>query len=193
MKRLSWVLLLALLVPSFLGAQVATDTVLVTIEGDLAEVTIQVPDTTLSIGDSIQYTAITVDSDGDPVTTQLTWTSSQPQILSIDAQTEMAVALQKSPPGVPIAVSVRAEKIGALHLASFRDGELNWMGNDTIDVGATLQYCAYLVDPDNYLLAEDPGPPTCPIVFVTRPEPPTTVFASIPRVRPLKADRLDVR
>lgn len=182
-------LALGLFFPYSAQGQSATDSVRVTILGDLATATITVRDTTISIGDTIFYSAITVDSDGDPVPAQLTWNSSDPSAMEIDALTGVAVARSKAAQGVVI--SVLAQKIGDLLLASFRDGELQWEGEHELQEGEPLQFCAYLVDPAYFLLAEDPGPPICPTVFLPQPLPPNNVFASIFRatVRPL----LDMR
>lgn len=205
---MKWFFFLALLLVATPAAGQVADTTLVIIEGDLAEVLIQVPDTIISIGDTIFFFAETVDSDGDPVDALLTWSSSNLAAFPIDEVTGVAVALTKDLGGVE--VYVQAVKIGAMILATFRDGELNWSGFDTValqlwepslgdstwyDRGGywvydeilvpnpdpTLQYCAYLVDPNQRLLVENPGPPTCPIVFLPPRPRPASLFPPLPR------------
>ena len=177
MKRFLFALFFLLAAPA--AGQVVTDSVQITIEGNLAYVRIEVPDSSLTIGDSIQFVAFPEDSEGDPVTALVTWASSDPAVMSIDPETGMAVALAKTR-GNPVWIYARAERIGDLLLASFRDGELTW-GEGTVTVGEYIQYCAYMVDPDFHLLSEDPGPPTCPTVFLPRTEPAVSVFASVDR------------
>jgi hypothetical protein len=183
------------------GGQIVTDTVRITIEGDLAEVVIQLNDTTIAIGDTIYFSALAFDSEGDPVSAQLTWAAQDTTVLDLDPITGVGVALRKASGG--IWVVVRAEKIGEVLIASFRDGDLKWLSEtvgDTIFCGQdvippdgrcpdnplpTLQLCAYLVDSKYNLLAEDPGPPICPIVFFEAPGPANSMFAVVPRRRPL--------
>lgn len=188
-------------------AQLVTDTVRITIEGDLAEVVIQLNDTTISIGDTIYFNALAYDSEGDPVSAQLTWAAEDTTVLDLDPLTGVGVALRKAQGG--IWVVVRAERVGEMLIASFRDGELRWLSEtvgDTIyceypdiippspeypegrcpdDPLPWHQWCGYLVSPDYHLLAESPGPPLCPIVFFEAPEPPDALLAMVPRIRPL--------
>lgn len=165
---------------SGLQGQIVYDTVQVTVEGDISYTTILVPDTTISIGDSIQFSAEAFDSEGDPVNAMFTWVSRDSTIVQINSTTGLALALSKG----NVEIIVRAERIGELFLASFRPPDsLNWTGIDSIAKGETLQYCAYLVDPYNKLLGEDPGPPTCPTVYLPRTEPSFSLFALIPRTR----------
>ena len=60
--------------------------------------------------------------------------------------------------------------ISEMRLASFRGGVLNWSGQDNILVGERIQLCAWLTR-GNRLVAESPGPPDCPSVFVADPLP----------------------
>lgn len=191
-RFLCWAVL-ALLVAVPAHAQLVTDTVRVTVEGDLAAVGITSFEATFRIGDTVQFVAEAYDSEGDPVTAVFTWASEDPAVVSIDPNTGLAVGLTK---GTNVAIWVRAEAVGEMRLASFRPPDsLNWSGFDTLTIqrdsageiiGAPpeLQYCAYLVDPVGYLVADSPGPPLCPVVFLPRAEPVFTMFAGISRSRP---------
>lgn len=200
LKLVLAILLFLFALPQQNDAQIVTDTVRITIEGDLAEVVIQLNDTTIAIGDTIYFTALTYDSEGDPVSAQLTWISQDTTVFQIDALTGVGVALKKAQGG--IWVVVRAERIGDLLIASFRDGELRWLSETVSDTLKcypdiippdgrcpeplpTLQLCGYLVSPEYNLLAEDPGPPVCPVVFFSAPEPPNALLQLVPRIRPL--------
>jgi hypothetical protein len=183
MKKMIFLALLASTIPSATRAQLVTDTVRVTVEGDLAAVGITSFEATFRIGDTVQFVAEAYDSEGDPVSAVFTWASEDPAVVSIDPNTGLAVGQTK---GSNVAIWVRAEAVGEIRMASFRPPDsLNWSGADTIDaIGETLQYCAYVVDPGGYLVAESPGPPTCPIVFNPRPTEAPRVFAGISRSRP---------
>lgn len=133
MKHLRYLLFLPLLlVPAAGYAQTAVDTVFITVEGALFETTITTIERKLQLGDTIEFVAVATDPDGDPVTAQHTWASSVPSIISIDAVTGVAIALQKTAPGQTVALYVLSEQVSELLLASFRDGELNWSGQDSI-------------------------------------------------------------
>lgn len=183
---------LALTLPGNVRAQTAVDTVWVTVEGPLATTTITTVERRLQLGDTIQFVAVAQDLEGDPVTAVFTWASSDPTSVLIDPETGIALAIGKSQQ--PVGISVLTEQVSELFLASFRDGALNWSGNDTIycatneaneciEPRPTLQYCAYLVNRDHRLVAQSPGPPTCPLAVPPAPVPSNSVFASVPRVR----------
>ena len=102
--------------------QTAVDTVWVTVEGRLTESIITQIDTTLAPGDTIEFVAIGLDQDGDEVSIVNTWASSDSTVVRIDQVTGIAVGLRKG----RVAISVLSEQVSALHLAWFRDGELNF-------------------------------------------------------------------
>ena len=196
-----------------LGGQEVTDTLQITIEGDLAGVAFQSFEVELRIGDTVTYVAQAVDSEGDPVTSGVVYTyaSSDTTLLVIDAITGFATALRKG----NMEVIVRAE-YGGLETwtASFRDGDLNWTGHDKVPLhlwepslgdstwyaaedrwvydqtpvpnpDPTLQFCLYIVDARGYLVGQSVPPPTCPLAIAERPTSPAyPMFASISRVRP---------
>ena len=210
---MKWFFFLALLLVATPAAgQVAVDTVWVTVEGPLFETTITTVTRRMQLGDTVQFVAIAQDQQGDSVTAAFTWATSDPGLVSIDPLTGIAIALGKTRQGV--AISVLTEQVTELVLASFRDGELNWSGRDTVrpywepSLGDTawwagnettpgrflpdtllvfpiLQYCAYLINATRQLVAQDPGPPLCPLVFQDIPLQTNTLFASVPRIRPL--------
>jgi hypothetical protein len=174
--------LLAMFAAKPMAGQTVTDTVMVTVEGDLAGVGITTFEQTFRIGDTVQFVAEAYDSEGDPVSAVFTWASADTTAVRIDAATGLAVGVGK---GSNVAIWVRAEAVQEMRLASFRPPDsLNWTGQDTIPIGANLQYCAYLVDAVGFLVSDSPGPPICPIVFLPRPEPFPSMFAGISRSRP---------
>ena len=194
MKRLLPFLLLLVAAP--LQAQTAVDTVWVTVEGPLFVTTITTVERRLQLGDTVQFVAIAQDQEGDSVTAVFTWASSDPAAVSIDPLTGIAIALQKTTQ--PVGISVLTEQVSELLLATFRDGNLNFSGNDTIFIQKDslgnvttpleerrLQYCAYLINASRQLVAQDPGPPTCPLVFQDIPLQADAMFARVPRIRPL--------
>ena len=183
MKYLRW-LILAFLLATPIQAQVVADTLRVTIQGDsIAGVSFTVFSVTLTVGDTVQYVAQAYDADGDPITSGVVYTyaSSDTTLLRILPASGWALALQKG----QVDVIVRAEYGGlTMQVASFRDGELTW-GSGKVEVGETLQYCAYIVDGGGYLVGQSQPPPTCPLVFPERAAPPAhPMFASVSRVRP---------
>lgn len=213
MTRLLFFTLFFLLTPLLPAeAQTAVDTVWVTVEGPLFETTITTVTRRLQLGDTVQFVAIAQDQEGDSVTAVFTWATSDPGLVSIDPLTGIAIALGKTRQGV--AISVLSEQVSELILATFRDGELNFSGYDTvraryepspgdtawwpgyegtpgrflpdtIKIFPILQYCAYLINASWQLVAQDPGPPTCPLVFQDIPIQADAMFARVPRIRPV--------
>jgi hypothetical protein len=168
---LSAILGALLALPSAVSGQEITDTVFLTIQGNLTDVTI-VRDfiETPAVGDTVIFSAVAVDEEGDPIAADFTWLSGDTTALQLIQQpdgTAIGIALRKA----TVWVAVRAEPITEVLLASFRDGELNWSGLDSLVLGNDLQLCAYAVR-GGFLVAESPGPPTCPIVFTPEPTPP---------------------
>lgn len=181
---LSAILGALLALPSAIKGQEITDTVTLTIQGALTDVAI-VRDfvETPAVGDTVVFTAEAFDSEGDPIAADFTWISGDTTALQLIQQpdgTAIGIALRKA----TVWVAVRAEPITEVLLASFRDGELNWSGYDTIPLGHDLQYCAYAVR-DTWLVAESPGPPTCPIVFT--PEPVATGYRLAEMFKPVRS------
>ncbi len=120
-KIVVWSALLAVylaaeLAPSSLRAQQARDTVEVTIQGTLATVKIDTIPRILHVGDSVQFTAHAVDSDGAPVTAVLAWASSDSTVLRIGSSSGLAVVLKKPAPGVVVYVWVLATQVDSLAL-----------------------------------------------------------------------------
>jgi hypothetical protein len=182
MKRLLPFLLFIL--PQCAFAQEVTDTVFFTVQGDLAEV--QIVETVITlpvvIGDTIPLVAEAFDSEGDPVSFVATWATSDTTALRIiqnqDGTTgAIGIVLRKG----SFWVAVRAERITEIRLATFRNGVLNWSGRDTASVGGEIQYCAYVLNGYQELVAESPGPPACPTVFYPRAVVPNTVYAFVPQ------------
>jgi len=191
MKRFLFLALLLLTAPA--AGQVAVDTVWVTVEGPLFSTTITTVERLLTVGDTVHFVAVAHDEQGADVTALFTWSSSRPDLVNIDAVTGMAIALQKDT--ARVAISVLTEQVERLVLASFRDGNLNFSGFDTLFLNTdslgnqigpfpTLQYCAYLLNPWGYMVAQDPGPPTCPLAFAQALST-YAMFRAVPRVRPL--------
>ena len=194
MKRLLPFLLLLVATPA--AGQVAVDTVWVTVEGPLFETTITTVTRRMQLGDTVQFVAIAQDQEGDSVTAVFTWASTDPTIVSIDPLTGIAIAIAKTTQ--PVGIAVLTEQVSELLLATFRDGSLNFSGHDTIFIQKDslgnvttplserrLQYCAYLINATRQLVAQDPGPPTCPMVFQDIPIQADAMFARVPRIRPL--------
>jgi len=154
-------------------AQEVADTVVVTIEGDLNEVSVAV--VTLPphrIGDTIFFRAEAFDSEGDPVVSVLyRWASEDTTVLALEELEDgqaRGIALRKG----TIRVWVMAEPITSLDIAILReDGSLDWGRQLTLTaLGESAQLCAYL-HRRGYLVAESPGPPACPVVFLAPPDP----------------------
>jgi hypothetical protein len=194
MKRLRWLVLAALF--AGLAAPAAgqvVDTVFVPVVGTLTSVTITEYPASMRAGDTVQFVAVAIDEEGDSYPAVYTWASSDSTVIRIDAETGLAVGLRKSDPGTPVAITVRAEGVVTAHLASFRPPDsLNWSGHDTLvmerdaagnPLPVTLQYCAWFIDAEGYVVAESPGFPTCPRVFPHRPTEPGSMFAGVSRSR----------
>ena len=154
-----------------------TDTILITIEGNVAGVILTGEYVTpLRVGDTVIFKANVVDEEGLPINALISFFTEDSTILRLETITDptlgvnegmaRGIALKKA----TVRVWAIAEPITEMRLATFRDGVLNWSGEDSILVGESIQYCAWLTR-GNRLVAESPGPPTCPSVFVADPLP----------------------
>lgn len=165
-------------------AQEITDTITIEITGTLTGVVLTAEYLTpLQVGDTAILRAVVHDEDGDPISALVTFYTEDATALALEAITDpetptneglaRGIALRKA----TVRVWVMVEPVSHMYLASFRGGVLRWTGHDTIPVGGELQYCAYLVR-GGYLVAESPGPPTCPMVFQPAPLPEPYTFLS---------------
>ena len=152
-------------------AQVA-DTIVVTIQGDVSQVLLTWEDfDVVRIGDTIHLRAQAFDSEGDPVSAVFPWASEDDAILRIEEQPDgraVGIALRKG----TVRVWVMVEPVTALITAVLRpDGSLDWGKQlEFTALGQEAQLCAYL-HRNGTLVAESPGPPACPIVFLASPTP----------------------
>jgi len=178
------------------NAQEVSDTILITITGRVTDVVLSAEYVTpFRVGDSALFLAEVTDEDGDPINALISFFSEDSTALRIEPVIEnggaasnvgmaVGIALRKA----SVRVWVMVEPIGEMRLASFRDGELNWSGYDTLrlyrdasgnviedDPRHLIQYCAYLTR-GTTLVAESPGPPTCPTVFLPDPSPSALPF-----------------
>lgn len=165
---LMWFLFLS---PGPTEAQVS-DTLQITVVGTLTEVVLSGEYVTPpQAGDSILLVATAFDEDGTEMPAMFSFFSEDSTVIRLEERTwtqpneALAVAVRKG----TVRLWVVAEPIEEMVRASFRNGELNFTGFDTIPVGGEIQYCAWLVRA-GYLVVESPGPPACPTVFT--PEPP---------------------
>jgi len=170
MKHLRY-LLVALLFAMPVRAQEVTDTLVITIQGTVTEAILTAEYLTPPrVGDSIIFRAVVVDEDGDPINALIEFFTEDADALTIEAITDpttplnegmaRGIALRKA----TVRIWVRATPIAELVTVSFRDGELNWSGNDTILVGEEIAYCAYLFGTDGKVAAQSALPPRCPLV-----------------------------
>ena len=152
-------------------AQVA-DTIVVTIQGDVSQVLLTWEDfDVVRIGDTIHLRAQAFDSEGDPVSAVFHWASEDDAILRIEEQPDgraVGIALRKG----TVRVWVMVEPVTALITAVLRpDGSLDWGKQlEFTALGQEAQLCGYLHRAGT-LVAESPGPPTCPTVFLAAPTP----------------------
>ena len=177
------------------GAQV-TDTVTVTIAGTVAGVVLTAEYVTPArVGDTVIFRAVVTDEDGDPINALVRFGVEDPTILRLEAITDSTVAANE---GLARGIALRkattrvwvgANQIGEMRLASFRAGELNWSGFDSVAVGESLQYCAYLTR-GTTLILQDPLPPTCPTVFLPEPGPEQMPYLAAATVRRSEFRRL---
>jgi len=172
MKQLNW-LPLVLLLAQPLEAQEVSDTILVTIQGNVTDVVLatEYVTTPFRVGDTVLFRAVVTDETGDPINAFIQFFAEDPSVIRLVPITDPTMALNEGQAyGVALMkttgtrVWVRATPIGGLQIASFRDGALNWTLNDTIGPGETLQYCAYLHDLNFNIVAQGPLPPDCPII-----------------------------
>jgi hypothetical protein len=157
-------------------AQVA-DTIVVTIQGDLDQVILTWEDfDVVRIGDTIHFRAVALDSEGDPVSAVFRWASEDSTTLRIEELPDgraRGIAMKKTPPetgGVRVWVMVEpfTELTTALLLS---DGSLQWERPFlATSLGQKLQLCSYL-HRSGELVAEAPGPPVCPTVFLAPATP----------------------
>ncbi|HUT57648.1 MAG TPA: hypothetical protein VNA25_07330 [Phycisphaerae bacterium] len=155
-----------------LEAQNVSDTITITIVGNVSGVILTGEYLTpFRVGDTAIFRAEVVDEDGAPINALISFFTEDATALSLEVITDPTVpanigqargiALKKA----TVRVWVVAEPITEMRLATFRDGNLNWSGFDSVAVGGSLQYCAYLTR-GTVLVVEDPGPPACPTVFL---------------------------
>lgn len=158
-------------------SQSVADTIQITITGTLTDVAITGEYVTpFRVGDSVIFTAQAVDEDGDPINAMFTFFTEDSTALRLEAMPDgsaLGIALRKA----TVRVWVVAEPITQIQIASFRPPDsLNWTGYDTIPIGSTLQYCAWATR-NGSLVAESPGPPACPVVFLPDEPGPGTFYA----------------
>ena len=182
MKHLRYLLILTLFLYPFrqADAQEIADTIRIEIVGNVTSVVITANYVTpVRVGDTVLFMADVVDEDGDPISALLTYFTEDSTALRLedlpDGQAR-GIALKKA----SVRVWVVAEPFTELRVASFRPPDsLNWSGADTIfarmdstgavlpgQPEAVLQMCAYLTRGGTILVAESPGPPLCPTVFL---------------------------
>jgi hypothetical protein len=164
------------------GQEVVSDTILVTVIGNVSEVTLTVvPMDTVPLGDTLVFHATVVDEEGDPMIALIEFFVEDPTALRLEAITDSEVPLSEgSARGIGLRkastrVWVMATPITELRIASFRPPDsLNWSRRDTIihreGQPFSLQLCAYLLSGDHAVSQSSP-PPRCPFVFpfVERP------------------------
>ena len=152
-------------------AQVA-DTIVVTIQGDVSQVLLTWEDFDIvRIGDTIHLRAQALDSEGDPVNAAFYWASEDSTILRIEEQPDgraVGIAIRKG----TVRVWVMVEPVTSLDVAVLQsDGTLDWGKQlEFTALGQENQLCAYLHRAGT-LVAESPGPPTCPTVFLAASTP----------------------
>ena len=157
--------------PGTTEAQVA-DTIVVTIQGDVSQVLLTWEDfDILRIGDTIHMRAQAFDSEGDPVDAVFRWASEMPEILRVEEMPDgraVGIALRKG----TVRVWVMVEPNPTLATAVLQsDGSLDWGRRiDFTALGQTAQLCGYL-HRGGELVAEAPGPPVCPVVFIAPATP----------------------
>ena len=157
--------------PGTSEAQVA-DTIVVTIQGKIDQVILTAEFVTPPrVGDTVFFRADVYDEDGDPATGFVYhWASEDPTALQIDqleGNRARGIALKKS----TVRVWVMIEPITSLEIAVLQqDGSLDWGRRiEATALEQQFQLCGYL-HRRGVLVAESPGPPACPIVFL----PPAT-------------------
>ena len=173
MKRFHWLLIAAaLLVVPLAGEaqQIVTDTIVVDVIGSPTEATITAMFATPPrVGEQVIFRVEVVDEDSIPINAIVTFLVDDATILQLanplnpqpGRYEATGTVLQKKQFSI---WAVITPEIDEVRIASFRDGELNWTGYDTIPIGDSLQYCAWALNGDN-LVVESPGAPRCPIIW----------------------------
>lgn len=199
--------LLALLCLSTAPAQgqAVTDSLRVTIRGDLAAAEIGVVSevnlNNMKIGQSAVLVAGAVDSDGDPVEAEFFWESLSPdtlQLTVLNDSTAQVTALHKAPGGVTVRLT--ATQPVEIQLAGFRGGEFDAWGTttqycDTDQAGVVTgnctenYFCAYAVRGATLVFQSD-LPPRCPVLFQV---PPESSYPMSDRIRPFYALAANLR
>jgi len=174
--------------PGTSEAQVA-DTIVVTIQGKIDQVILTAEFVTPPrVGDTIFFRADVYDEEGDPATGFVYhWASEDPTALQIDqleGNRARGIALKKS----TVRVWVMIEPITSLEIAVLQqDGSLDWGRRiEATALEQQFQLCAYL-HRRGVLVAESPGPPTCPTVFLPEAMPAFWPGAPIQRAVPWNA------
>jgi len=169
------------------------------------------------LNDTLPLVATWLDSEGDPVPGGVfTWGTDRPDLLTI--WQDAALNWFAVPTGKGTGkLFVRIEAGDVMHVAFLNpDRSLDWVGGEieafewvpslgdsTLYEGAWVydyrlqlkpeaerqaQFCGYLVTAQNALVAESPGPPTCPMAFLPLSTTLDRVFANT--TRSISWDRL---
>jgi len=171
-------------------AQVA-DTIVVTIQGKIDQVILTAEFVTPPrVGDTVYFRAQVYDEDGDPATGfRFHWASEDPAVIKIEPLENgraRGIAMQKALEGVMVWVMV--EPVGEIVTAQLlSDGSLNWERPFQLTaLSQQMQLCAYM-HRSGVLVAESPGPPVCPTVFLPEAMPAFWPGAPIQRAVPWNA------
>jgi len=164
---------------------VSVDTILVTIVGDVPEDGVTIDSFLVSrewrLNDTIPLVASWLDSESDPVPgVVFTWGTDRPDLLTVFQDAGGAWFAMPIGKGA-VHLYVRAEASDVMHVGFLNpDRTINWAGGE-VGIGRTARFCAYLVTARNALVAESPGPPTCPMAFLPQPSTLDRVFANTTR------------
>jgi hypothetical protein len=219
MKRC--LLVVAMLLPVQAAGQVLTDTLYITITSPAVTVEVQELAAPLQRGDTVQFVAVVTDADGHPADAVLTWESSDStRLMMFDKENGRGVALrtdaevQAGQPGapVPLYIWVLAEPVAYSAMGWFRPDEgpgsikisdIGRPGREgravafaeppTVDgIGRSIQFCYYLLDGQQRLVAQSLGEvgSFCPSVFAPPPagfsEPTRLARGPVPHVSPIR-------
>jgi len=179
MKRLLLAMVAALVLAVPAAGQTATDTVTITIEGNLVAVTLDVlSNGPYHVGDTVQVVAHPQDSAGDPVSAILTWGASDTTAVLIepDALGAKLILLKKTvgQGGGDVQIWVVAQQVNQVVSGWFPDshpGEIIWqfpVGLTSINESATI--CTYWLY-NGYVVQQTDGSTAgaCPFEFLPIP------------------------